>query len=338
MCTHSSGRTSHGQFYHLFILELLWIHAGLVAIHFIHMKICLEEKASRKERVPKTYDYRSQYDAYKYDMYHANCNIEMEDYTMYRGEYGDQYFHLPSYETLSFFNQPQRPTQVYYYQGQKQEDEDNDNNSFEDLISLVKEHGKESVPFKVGEGVMEANTAPYLSTLKEPILSPIDDIRSKGDEEFFVLSLYENKCSNLLEEAEVTHINLNPPQFSRVVINQVEEDDLVFENEKEQKRKARVGVCKQRLSLCHGKKNFVDVSNCDKLANVASKKSHVKQVRSASSRRKRKRRVRVSKHKHFIGLSKNNISKVFKNVDMTWTRKAEIRHGNSCGKCSIKPP
>nr|GEX64258.1 hypothetical protein [Tanacetum cinerariifolium] len=81
---------------------------------------CLEEIANRKERVPKTHDYRSQYDAYEYDTYHANYNIEMEDDTMYRGEYGAQYFHPFSYETPSFFNQPQRPTQEYYYQGQKQ--------------------------------------------------------------------------------------------------------------------------------------------------------------------------------------------------------------------------
>nr|GEU66855.1 hypothetical protein [Tanacetum cinerariifolium] len=265
--------------------------------------------ASRKERVPETYDYRSQYDAYEYDIYHANYNIEMEDDMMYRGEYGDQYFHPSSYETPSFFNQPQRPTQEYYYQGQRQgddlsfdkkydkimsiiesnkeenqiyeasfaphnasfvalethvgrlldqlnkdetyepqgitmldfdnkdeeqneeftlhstntmewsafgsykdkEDADDHNNSFEDLISPIKEHDKESVPFKVEEGVMEANTTPYLPTLEEPILSPIDDIRSKEDEEFLALSLYEDKCSNLLEEAEVTHIHLNPP-------------------------------------------------------------------------------------------------------------------------------
>nr|GFA29714.1 hypothetical protein [Tanacetum cinerariifolium] len=37
-----------------------------------------------KERVLETYDYRSQYDAYEYDTYHANYNIEMEDDTMYR--------------------------------------------------------------------------------------------------------------------------------------------------------------------------------------------------------------------------------------------------------------
>ncbi|GJX73083.1 hypothetical protein Tco_0311678 [Tanacetum coccineum] len=44
---------------------------------------CPEEKASKKEHVTETYDYRSQYDAYEYDTYHANYNIEMEDYTMY---------------------------------------------------------------------------------------------------------------------------------------------------------------------------------------------------------------------------------------------------------------
>nr|GEX85812.1 hypothetical protein [Tanacetum cinerariifolium] len=97
------------------------------------------------------------------------------------------------------------------------EDVDDQNNSFEDLNSPIKEQDKESVPFKVGEEVMEANTTPYLPTLEEPILSLIDDIRSKEDE-----------CSNSLEEeqypteveAEVTHI-LNPPQLPRVAINQV---------------------------------------------------------------------------------------------------------------------
>nr|GEZ43196.1 hypothetical protein [Tanacetum cinerariifolium] len=112
-------------------------------------------------------------------------------------------------------------------------DVDDHNNSFEDLISPIKEHDKESVSFKVGEEVMDANTIPYLPTLEEPILSPIDDIRSK-DEEFLAFSLYEDKCSTLLEEAEVTHIHLHPPQFPRVVINQVRVDDSVFENEKEQ--------------------------------------------------------------------------------------------------------
>nr|GEX06785.1 hypothetical protein [Tanacetum cinerariifolium] len=367
---------------------------------------CPEEIASRKERVPETYDYRSQYDAYEYDTYHANYSIEKEDDTMYRGEYGAQYFHPSSYDTPSFFNQPQRPTQEYYYQVQKQgenqhlsldkkydkimsmiesnkeanrryeasfatheasfvafethvdrlleqlnrdetyepqgitmldfddEDEDEDeeqnqeftlhskntmeystfgsykdkedvddhNNSFEEFISQIKEHDKESFPFKVGEEVMEANTTPYLQTLEEPILSPIDDIRSKKNEEFFVLSLYEDKCSNLLEEAEATHIHLNPPQLPRVV------DDSVFENKKEQEkvslvkdeqyvvercyensfsklthiivkqvhRKERVGVRNLSRFVGHGKKDFGEVSNCDKLIKVASKRSHVK--------------------------------------------------------------
>nr|GFB29528.1 hypothetical protein [Tanacetum cinerariifolium] len=215
-----------------------------------------------------------------------------------------------------------------------------------------------------------ANTTPYLPTLEEPILSAIDDIQSKEDEKFFAHSLYEDKCSNLLEEAEVTHIHLNPPQFPRVVINQVRVDDSVFENEKEQDnvslvkdehhvvewchensfsklthiivkqvhRKARLGVRNLSQFVCYGTKNFREVLNCDKLIKVESKRSRVKQVRSASSRRKRKIRVWVSKHKHFFGLRENNISKVFKNKNMTWTRKVEIRQGNSYGKCSIKQP
>nr|GEY42049.1 hypothetical protein [Tanacetum cinerariifolium] len=299
-----------------------------------------EDKECRKERVIKSYGHQSQYDYYEHDTYHVDYNIEMEDDTMYRGEYGDQYFHPSSYETLSFFNQLQRPTQEYYYKGQRQgddlsfdekydklmsmiesnkeenqryeasfaahdasfvalethvdrlleqlnrddtyepqgitvldfddededeeqneeflfhstntmeystfgscknkEDVDDHNNSFEDLISPIKEQDKESVPFKVGEEVMEANTTPYLPTLEEPILLPIHDIRSKEDEEFLALSIYEDECSNSLEEeqypneveAEVTHI-LNPPQLPKVVINQVRVDDSVFENEKD---------------------------------------------------------------------------------------------------------
>nr|GFB50468.1 hypothetical protein [Tanacetum cinerariifolium] len=51
---------------------------------FHSYKNCPKEIASRKEQVPDTYDYRSQYDAYECDTYHANYNIEMEDDTMYR--------------------------------------------------------------------------------------------------------------------------------------------------------------------------------------------------------------------------------------------------------------
>nr|GEX01349.1 hypothetical protein [Tanacetum cinerariifolium] len=65
-----------------------------------------------------------------------------------------------------------------------EEDADDHNNSFGDIISPTTEHDEESVPFKVGEKVMEANTTPYLPTLEEPILSAIDDIQSKEDEEF----------------------------------------------------------------------------------------------------------------------------------------------------------
>nr|GEW50963.1 putative reverse transcriptase domain-containing protein [Tanacetum cinerariifolium] len=227
---------------------------------FHSYKNCPEEIASRKERVPETYDYRSQYDDYEYDMYHANYNIEMEDDMI--------------------------PTQEYYYQGQRQSDDLSFDEKYDKRMSMIKsnkeanqrykasfaahdasfvalethidqlleqlnrdetyepqgitmldfddeDEDEESVPFKVGEEVMKANTTPYLLTLKEPILSPIDDIRSKEDEEFLDLSLYKDQCSNLLDEAKVTPIQ-NPPQLPRVVINQVGVDDLIFENEKEQ--------------------------------------------------------------------------------------------------------
>nr|GEX37132.1 hypothetical protein [Tanacetum cinerariifolium] len=275
---------------------------------------CPEKEASRKERVPETYDYRSQYDAYEYDTYHANYNIGIKDYTMYQGDYDDQYYR-PAYESPSFFNQPQRSTQQYYYQGQRQDDDhlydlnqklnkllsmiesnkeenqsaletkvgllaeqrnreetykpqgitvrdlddedeeqneefalhstntmewsafgsckdkedaDDHNYSFKDLISPIKEHGKESVPFKVREKVMKANTTPYLLTLKQLILLLIDDIRSKEDEEFLSLLLYKDGCSTLLEEVKVTHTDQTPPQMPQVLTNKVGMNDISY--------------------------------------------------------------------------------------------------------------
>ncbi|GJY31907.1 hypothetical protein Tco_0415402 [Tanacetum coccineum] len=214
---------------------------------------------------------------------------------------------------------------------------------------------------EVGEGVMEANTTPYLSTLKEPILLPIYDIRSKEDEEFFALSLYEDKCSNLLKEDEVTHIHLNPPLLARVAINQVEEEDSVFENEKEQEkvsfvkdghhvvelchensfsklthiivhqvhRKARVGVRKQRLSLSHGKREFQEVLNSGKLINFASKKPQEKHVRIASNRRKKKIRVWILNHKNFSDVLDGGVLEVVTNGNVTWTRRTRSYLGNS---------
>nr|GEW21637.1 putative ribonuclease H-like domain-containing protein [Tanacetum cinerariifolium] len=102
-----------GRLKYFLRIEVLGLKQG---IFMCQKRNCPKEIASRKERVPETYDYRSQYDAYECDTYHANYNIKMEDDTMYRGEYGDQYFHPSSYETPSFFNQPQRPTQDYYCQ------------------------------------------------------------------------------------------------------------------------------------------------------------------------------------------------------------------------------
>nr|GEY11065.1 hypothetical protein [Tanacetum cinerariifolium] len=91
------------------------------------------------------------------------------------------------------------------------EEADDHNNSFEDLISPIKEHDKESIPFKVGEEVMEVNTTPCLPNLKEPIISLIDDIGSKKDEEFLALLLYKDGCSTLLEEVKVTHTDQTAP-------------------------------------------------------------------------------------------------------------------------------
>ncbi|GJZ90600.1 hypothetical protein Tco_0662527 [Tanacetum coccineum] len=105
------------------------------------------------------------------------------------------------------------------------EDADDYNNSSEDLISPIKEHDKESVPFKVGKVVMEVNTTPYLPNLKEPILSLIDYIRSKENEEFLALSLYKDECSNLLKEVKVTNTDQTPPQMQQVLTNKVGMDE-----------------------------------------------------------------------------------------------------------------
>nr|GEY83255.1 hypothetical protein [Tanacetum cinerariifolium] len=118
---------------------------------------CPKEIASRKERVPETYDYRSQYDAYEYDTYHANYNIEMENDTMYRGEYGDQYFHPSSYVTPSFFNQPQRPTQEYYYQGQRQGDDLSFDEKYDKIMSMVKSNKEENQRYEASFAAHDAS-------------------------------------------------------------------------------------------------------------------------------------------------------------------------------------
>nr|GFC42307.1 hypothetical protein [Tanacetum cinerariifolium] len=214
--------------------------------------------------------------------------------------------------------------------------------------------------------------------LEEPILSPIDDIRSKEDEEFLALSLYKDECSNSLEEeqypneveVEVTHIHLYPPQLPRVAINQVREDDSVFENKKEQEKvslvkdehhvverchenplskltyiivkqvhkKAQVGVRKQILSLCHGKREFQEVLNFGKLINFASKNPREKHVHIASNQRKRKIRVWVSNYRRFLNVHNGGVLEVLTNENRTWTRRTHSYVGNSEGKCSIKPP
>nr|GEY61532.1 hypothetical protein [Tanacetum cinerariifolium] len=186
---------------------------------------CPEEIASRKERILKKYDYRSQYDAHEYDTYHANYNIEMEDDTVPTQEYYyhgqrqsddlsfDEKYDIESkkeenqrYEAsfathdasftalathvdrlseqlnrdetyepqgiivLDFvdededeaeeqneeFSLPSTNTMEYSTFGscKNKKDVDDHNNSFEDLILPIKEQDKESVPSKVGEGVI----------------------------------------------------------------------------------------------------------------------------------------------------------------------------------------
>nr|GEV38991.1 hypothetical protein [Tanacetum cinerariifolium] len=118
---------------------------------------CPKEIASRKERVPETYDYRSQCDAYDCDTYHANYNIKMEDDTMYRGEYGDQYFHPSSYETPSFFSQPQRPTQEYYCQGQRQGDDLIFDEKYDKIMSMIESNKEENQRYEASFAAHEAS-------------------------------------------------------------------------------------------------------------------------------------------------------------------------------------
>nr|GEU47951.1 RNA-directed DNA polymerase, eukaryota [Tanacetum cinerariifolium] len=156
------------------------------------------------------------------------------------------------------------------------------NNSFEDIISSIKEHDKESVPFKVGEGVMEGNTTPYLPTLEELILQLIDDIRSKEDEEFLALLLYEDEVAiNQAGEDDSLFKNKKEREKVSLVKDEHHVDEWCHENSlsklthiivKQVHRKAWVGVRKQILYLCHGKREFQEVLNSRKLINFASKK------------------------------------------------------------------
>nr|GEX34309.1 reverse transcriptase domain-containing protein [Tanacetum cinerariifolium] len=205
---------------------------------------CPEKEASRKERVIKSYGHQYQYDYYEHDTYHVDYNIGMKGYMMYR-----------ALEThVDRLLEQLNKDETYEHQG----------------ITML-------------------------------------DFDDKDED--------EDECSNSLEEeqypneveAEVTHIQ-NPPQLARVAINQVGEDDPVFKNKKEQEkvslvkdehhvverchenslsklthiivkqvhRKARVGVRKQILSLCHGKREFQEVLNSGKLINFASKKPREK--------------------------------------------------------------
>ncbi|GJR66550.1 hypothetical protein Tco_0012615 [Tanacetum coccineum] len=249
---------------------------------------CLEEKASREERVLETYDYRSQYDYYEHDTYHVDYNIGMKDYMMYRGQRQDdnhlynldqkldklmsiiesnkeenqrafetevgrlaeQLNREETYEpqgiTVLDFDDEDEGEEQYEeltlhstntmqwstFSSHKDEEDgyniDDHSNSLHDPNFPVKGHHEESVPLKVKEEVVEATTTPYLTTLKEPIPSSIEDTKSKEDEEFLALSLYKDECSNLLEEVKFTHTDQTLPQIPQVLTNKVGMDDLSY--------------------------------------------------------------------------------------------------------------
>ncbi|GJS71854.1 hypothetical protein Tco_0704695 [Tanacetum coccineum] len=121
---------------------------------FYSYENCSEEKASREERVLESYGHQSQYDYYEHDTYHVDYNTGIEDYTMYQGDYDNQYYH-PAYESPSFFNQPQRSTQHYYYQGQRQDDDHlfDLNQKLDKLMSMIdsnKEENQRALETEVG--------------------------------------------------------------------------------------------------------------------------------------------------------------------------------------------
>nr|GEW77900.1 putative reverse transcriptase, RNA-dependent DNA polymerase [Tanacetum cinerariifolium] len=87
----------------------------------------------------------------------ASSNSIMEDDTMYRGEYGDQYFHPSSYKTVSFFNQPQRPTQEYYCQGQRQDDDLSFDEKYDKIMSMIESNKEENQIYEASFAAYKAS-------------------------------------------------------------------------------------------------------------------------------------------------------------------------------------
>ncbi|GJX01447.1 hypothetical protein Tco_0185360 [Tanacetum coccineum] len=141
---------------------------------------CPEEKASR---VLESYGHQSQYDYYEHDTYHVDYNIGIEDYTMYQGDYGNQYYH-PTYKSPSFFNQPQRSTQHYYYQGQRQDDDHlyDLNQKLDKLMSMInsnKEENQRALETEVGRLAEQLNKE---ETYKAQGITVLDfDDEDKGE-------------------------------------------------------------------------------------------------------------------------------------------------------------
>ncbi|GJW24643.1 hypothetical protein Tco_0038454 [Tanacetum coccineum] len=200
---------------------------------------CPEEETRRKERVPETYDHRSRKRYTKNLTLSVDIYIGMKDYTMYRGEYDDQHYH-PAYESPSFFNQPQRSTQQYYYQGQKQvinHTVSSEPKKYDKLMSMIESNEEANRRYEASFAAHDASFA-SLETHVDRLLDQLNRDETYEPQGITMLDFDdedEEQYPNEVE-AEVTHIHLNPPQLPRVEINQVGEDDSVFENKKEQEK------------------------------------------------------------------------------------------------------
>ncbi|GJV94212.1 hypothetical protein Tco_1542025 [Tanacetum coccineum] len=142
-------------------------------------------RGRKRVRRSESYGYQSQYDHYDHDTYSADYNIGIEDYTICQGTYDDQYCY-PSYESSSFFNQPQRPSQEYCHQVQKQGD--NQHLSFDEkydkLMSMIesyKEENQRALETQVGRLAEQLNRE---ETYKPQGITMLDfDDEDKGEEQ-----------------------------------------------------------------------------------------------------------------------------------------------------------
>nr|GEV57706.1 hypothetical protein [Tanacetum cinerariifolium] len=225
------------------------------SIPFHSYENCPKEIASRKERVPETYDYRSQYDAYEYDTYHANYNIEI-------------------------------PTQEYHYQGQRQDDVLSFDEKYDKLMSMIESNKEANRRYEASFAAydtsfksLETHVDRLLDRLNKDetyesqgiiVLDFDDEDEDEGEEQNEEFTFHSTNTMewSAFGSSEVTHIQ-NPPQLPRVAINQVGEDDSVFENKKEQEKVSLVKDEHHVVERCHE-------NSLSKLTHIIVKKVHRK--------------------------------------------------------------